>query len=459
MKLPNRLFNGAARIDWPCLPNARRIDMAAVPMVVEINRHGMLVDPRVLADLDARLQVKMAALAEDISTLAGRPINPGSFQQVGKFLFEDLRLEPTTRAKKTSTGLPSTEEDVLVGMLAQHPAVGLVLDYREAQKLSGTYCQPLQALRGADGRVRTRLMMNVARTGRLSSETPNLQNQPTRTEEGRLVRSAFIAQPGCVLSSLDLSQIEMVWAAELSHDPVMCDVFRMGQDLHVWTACALFRLDYARISGLWARYKRGELEGAELAEIRDFELTKRLPAKTLGFAVLYGVTALGLQAQILAAGGPLWAEQECQSFIDAWFHLYHGILEWLELQHYRARRYGMVWTAFGRPRAIPEVYSVHAAVRAEGERQAGNMADQGSAADHIKLVMGETMAVVDYYRGLGKICQPVLQVHDELIFELEPDIAEEFNSTGLWIMANAVRPMSVPVKAAASVGANWMELK
>jgi DNA polymerase-1 len=302
--------------------------------------------------------------------------------------------------------------------------------------------------------------MYATRTGRLASENPNLQNIPMRSEDGRQIRAGFMASPGCVLSSLDLSQIEMVWAAELSQDHIMMEVYAAGQDLHVRTACALFRLDYERVAPLWARYKKGELTGDTLAEMRDFETNKRLSAKTLGFAVLYGVTPRGLGPQILAAGGPLFTEDECADYIRLWFALFSGVRDWLELQYSRVRRYGMNWTAFGRPRIIPEIHSTLQGVRNAALRQAGNHPDQGTAGDHLKLAMAEIMdGPVEYYRGLGVPCDPLLQVHDELIFDLDPAIAEEFNSWAGDIMCNAVRPMAVRVKYSAAVADNWGGLK
>jgi DNA polymerase-1 len=351
------------------------------------------------------------------------------------------------------------DDDVLSALLAAHPVVRLMSDYREVSKLRSTYTGPLPGYAGSDGRVRTTLKMNVARTGRLASEKPNLQNVSVRTEDGRQVRAGFISRPGCVLVSHDLSQIEMVWAAELSQDSLMCEVFHKGQDIHVRTACGLFRLDYDRIAGLWKQYKAGTLQGAEHSEMRDFEINRRLPSKTLGFAVLYGVTPAGLQMQILAAGGPYWTIEECEGFIQRWFDLFGGVADWLERQHARARRYGMVWTAFGRVRQIPEAGSALQGIVSAGLRMAGNMPDQGSAGDHLKLAMAELCMLVDYYRSLpGVVCEPLLQIHDELVFEVSREIADEFNPQVAHVMAHAV-PMSMPVKSSYSVSGNWGGLK
>lgn len=462
MPVIDRLYNGVFRIDRPFMANVRRIDQGALPMVLDMNRRGILVDPDHFRRLGARLAAKLAGVEAGITALVGHPVNPTSGDQVARLLFDELKLEVPGGGRMTKTQRRmTTGDETLCSMLGLHPVVRMITGGRELVKLKTTYCDALPTHVGPDGRLRTTFKMYTARTGRLSSENPNLQNIPVRSEDGREIRAGFIAKPGCVLSSLDLSQIEMVWAGELAQDEVMLEVYNRGQDLHVRTACALFDLDYDRIAPLWVRYKKGELDGDLLAQMRDFEMNKRLPAKTLGFAVLYGVTARGLRLQIMAAGGPCLTEDQCDEYIRAWFALFWGVREWLGVQYSRARRYGMTWTAFGRPRLIPEVHSALAGVRNQGLRQAGNHPDQGSAGDHLKLAMAEIWdGPVQYFRSYpGVTCDPLLQVHDELIFELSPRIADEFNWWAGYVMCNAVRPMSVKVKSSAAVADTWGGLK
>lgn len=457
-----RLYNGVFRVDWPCMANVRRIDQGALPMVLDMNRTGVLVDPDHFRRLGAELGEKARLVEADIARMVGRPVNPNSGDQVAALLFGDLKLEPPHGGKLTKTGARmSVDDDVLSSLLAHHPVVEKIVRGRELTKIKGTYCDAFPLHVCPDGRIRTTFKMYTARTGRLASENPNLQNVGVRTEEGRQVRAGFIARPGCVLSSHDLSQIEMVWAAELSQDPVMMEVYAQGQDLHVRTACALFGLDYDRISGLWRRYKKDELTGRELEEMREFEIYKRLPAKTLGFAILYGVTAQSLQVQILVAGGPLLTVEECDDYIRRWFELFEGVRVWLELQYSRVRRYGMNWTAFGRPRVIPEIHSALQGVRNKALRQAGNHPDQGSAGDHLKLAMAEIQdGPVTYFRSYpGVVCDPVLQIHDELIFELSREIVDDFNPWVATIMQTAVRPMGVRVKSSCMTAPDWGSLK
>ncbi len=457
-----RLPGGSFRINAPCPANALRIDLGAMPLVMEMNQQGILISPSRFQALDRELAAKEAANRTAIEQMAGWPCNPNSGDQVSRLLFQDLGLESPLGPKMTrKRKRPACDDDILASLLSAHPLVPLIRDGRELTKLRGTYTAKLPLMAWPDGRIRTTLRMNVARTGRLASEDPNLQNVPVSTSDGRKIRACFVASPGLVLGSIDLSQVEMVWAAELSGDPTMCEVYALGQDLHVRTACALFRLDYARISGLWKRYKAGDLAGAGLAEMRDFELNNRLPAKTLGFAILYGVTPLGLQAQILAAGGPLWSLEECDTYIHKWFEIFRGVRLWMGLQHSRVQRYGMTWTAFGRHRLIGEAMSAVPRVRSAGLRQAGNHPIQGSSGDHLKIGMAAIPGLISYYCGFGPqvVCRPLLQVHDELIFELSPEIAADFLTDCNRILTTCIRPMTVPVRASAVTGEDWGELK
>ena len=457
-----RLHNGVVRVDAPCPANVLRIDLGAMPMVMEMNRHGILISPDRFAALDAELARKESANLAAIEALLGQPCNPNSGDQVARLLFVDLGLESPLGPKMTRKRTrPAADDDILASLLSAHPVVPLIRDGRELSKLRGTYTGKLPWMAWSDGRIRTTLRMNSTRTGRLASEDPNLQNVPISSEEGRKIRSCFVSRPGLVLGAIDLSQIEMVWAAELSGDPTMREVFELQQDLHVRTAIALFQLDPDRINPLWKSYKAGDLTGVDLDEMRSFEMNQRLSAKHLGFAVLFGITPAGLQSQILAAGGPLVSVEECARYILGWFRIFDGVRVWMSLQHSRAQRYGMVWTAFGRHRLTGEAMSAVPRVRSAGLRQAGATPIQGSAGDHLKIGMAEIMDVVAYYRGFGPsvVGDPLLQVHDELIFELTPDIAPDFLEDCHRILTTCVRPMSVPVRASVAIGDDWGMLK
>lgn len=452
-----RLYNGVVRVDAPCPANVLRIDLGCMPMVAEMNANGILIDKAKFAALDHKLADEEFVNQDAIESMAGWRCNPNSGDQVARLLFGDLHLEsplgPRMTAKRTR---PAVDDDILSSLLSAHPIVPLIQTGRSLTKLRGTYTTKMPGMAWPDGRIRTTLRMNVARTGRMASEDPNLQNVPVASG----IRDCFVAPPGRVLGAVDLSQIELAWAAELSGDSTMCQAFVLGQDLHVITACGLFRLDFDRVLSLWKRYKAKELTGDDLAFIRAFEMEQRLPSKTLNFATLYGTTPAGLQAQILSAGGPLWQVLECGSYIDDWFDLYGGVRDWMSLQHSRVQRYGMNWTAFGRWRLIGEAMSSVPRVRSAGLRQAGNHPVQGSAGDHLKIGMAEIIPLVAYYnRLIPRSVLPLLQVHDELIFELHPPIAADFLEETRSILTTCIRPMSIPTRASVAIGGHWGMLK
>lgn len=449
-----RLFNGVRLVNHPSMANVMRLDLGIVPMLIEMRRRGVLLDTGHLARLDAKIAGKQQAVEAGIERVLGRPFDVGSADKVAQLLFHDLGLPPgrMTGSRKR----PSADEDSLVRLKDMHPAVNLVLEWRGYDKLRSTYLQPLPKLVGADGRLRTRIKMTTVRTGRLASEEPNLMNQPVRDEDGREVRAAFVASPGCVIASLDLAQIEMVVAAHESQDPSMLETFRKGLDIHIKTACALFHEDYNQVWNRVVESRTGFAGEEDIAWVKNFWQTKRLPSKQLGFATLYGITGGGLQDQILGAGGPYWEVQDCERFIEAWFDAYPGIRAWLEIQYQRAQRYGMTWCMFGRPRLIPEVRSALSWVQAAGLRQAGNQPIQSGAQGIIKLAMAEIWELVTAYQTAypGERCWPLLQIHDELLFELSKPIAGDFCQMARHVMETAV-PLTVPVKAEYGIGDNW----
>lgn len=455
-----RLSNGCRfPFPRPSLVNVRRLDMACLPMIEEMNRTGFLIDPAVFAKVDGEMLVEELRIVEEIHALAGRPLNPESGNQVAHLLFDELGLGHAAMRLTPTGDRYSTDQDVLSGLRGQHPLVDMILDHRELRKLRTTYTGPIPLQAGPDGRVRTTLKATTARTGRLASEDPNLQNIPIRGDWGLKIRAGFIARPGCRLVSSDLSQIEMRVAAHESGDPNLCKIFWDGLDIHTFTAVNLFHLDGPAILDLVARDLLGTLTEFEAKTLKEFKQKYRLPAKTLGFAILYGVTGKGLQLQILSAGGPLLAVEDCQFYIERWFALYAKVLEWMQLQYSRAKRYEMVWDFFGRHRYVPEVKSVVGRVQGEGLRQAGNHPIQSGAQGIIKTAMYELGALVAYFRSYpGVICDPILQIHDEVINECSTDIALDFAGMSQEILSRCV-PLDVPVLASADVAENWGALK
>jgi DNA polymerase-1 len=431
-------------------------------MIQDMHRHGIWLNIPVLKDLERDLDIKERELSETIDWWLGRPFDAGSPDKVAALLFDELHLEPPGRVRLTKSGKrPSVDDDCLAPLADLHPVVPLIQDLRGVRKLKNTYVLPLPLMVREDGRVHTTFRTTVARTGRLASEDPNLMNIPIRDELGLRVREAFQAQsPNTTLASLDLSQIEMRVAAHYSQDPVMMDIFHRDLDIHVMTACGLFRLNYDEVAGQWKLYKSGALpaDSAAWFAMKYFEQNQRLPAKTLGFQILYGATGRGLQQNILAVGGPYWEVEACDTFIEAWFALYSFIRDWMDLQYSRARRYGMVWDMFGRPRLIPGARSAIGYVSARALREAGNQPIQAGAQGIIKLAMAAIQPVVEMYQAMGEVCWPLIQVHDELLFELGVGIADDFLGEAKAIMENVV-PLSVPVRSSASTGRTWRELK
>jgi DNA polymerase-1 len=462
MRLPlhpfSRRFNGVYMpIDRPSVYNVRRLDLGCLSILQQMHRNGMEINlPHFAAlkkELERGKEVEMAA----VESLIGKRINPNSTQQVATLVYKTLGLKPEVgEIRLTESGGQSTDDENLQKVKHLHPVVGHLLKYRELDTLDSNFVTPLPASVSPDGRVRTVFKYTTASTGRLASGDRstgkrNFQNLPTRGEMGKKIREGFQASTTykvdgkpvkCVLVSNDLSQIEMVWTAEAAGDASMRQIFINGEDMHDKTACAMFHLDYA------TQNKKDPV----------YRTTMRLPAKTMGFLVVYGGGASNLQSQVMAAGGPTWSIDECGRFIERWFQTYPGVREFMDEQVSRARIHGFVWDYAGRVRPIPQSLSAIKKIRNEGDRAAGNMPIQGSAQATIKLAMAEVDLLCEAYREGGKICNPLLQIHDELITEVEEDIAEEFREMVRLIMVNAVE-LSVPVNASSDVAFTWGGLK
>jgi len=461
-----KCFGGVRLVDSPSLSNVARLDRMAWPMIAQMHRHGIRIDVPYLLDLDSKFSVREAEIVDEIRLWTNDiypGFSPGSPDQVANLLFERMELKPPGDPRKLKSGRYTTEDEVLASMVNLHPVIKSIQDFREITKLRSTYTGPLPLLVGADGRLRTVFKATRTTTGRLSSGDrkqglPNLQNIPIRGDYGKLIRNAFVGSRGTKLVGGDLSQIEMRIAAHLSGDQAMQQIFIQGLDIHNRTACALFKLSIERINYLAQKNESKTLTPEEAAEWKNFKQNQRAPAKNLGFGVLYGLTAPGLRANIMAEGGPELSEEECQKYIDAWFDAYPGIRDWMEEQYRRAKAEEMVWDMFGRTRLIPEVRSVIPAKVNEGLREAGNMPIQASAQGVIKLVMGEVYNLVTYYQSQQYLVLPLLQIHDELIFEVQDDLAEDFGHEVRYVMQNAVR-LDVPVDSSSDVAEKWGEMK
>lgn len=465
-----RLYGGVRLVDRPAPENVRRLDLGALPLINKMNRTGIYLDCDEMECLSLEIHNQMEVLEAQIRETAGRTINPESSIQVAELVFHELILHPPGGIKLTKTGLESTVDDVLSTVKGQHPVVGQILEHRGLDKLLGTYTDKMPRMVDPDSRLFTTFSAITASTGRLASSDPNLQNIPIRSSWGKRVRDSFRATPVEVLHKMghygqptqlvavDLNQIEMVWAAHLSQDPIMMDIFVRGDDIHTRTALAMMRLP-AEAACCLGKDPSHDVDGHGCPKWNEFKIKYRLPSKTLGFGILYGVTPPGLVMQIAAAGGPMWSVLEAEEFIQSWYDVYTQVYSWMQGQHARVRRYGMTWDAFGRERFIPEVYSVHKGIVNAGLRQAVNQPVQSSAQGTIKVAMAEVDGIVEHYQEYNDtICWPLLQLHDELLFEVSNDIAEEFSQVVHDVMVAAV-PLSMPVKAGIEIGDRWGDLK
>ncbi len=428
-RLPLALADALAPRLSPGSPLSRvleEIELPLVPVLARMEKAGIAVDRGVLLGLSKEFDSRLAALEAKIHEAAGEPFNIGSPLQLGRVLFEKLgypAVKKTAKTKSFATGSDVLEE---LAALSSGPVPSLVLEWREISKLKGTYVDALPACLAADGRIHTRYDQAVAATGRLSSNAPNLQNIPVRTEAGRAIRRAFVAAPGTKLVAADYSQIELRILADLSGDEALRDVFRRGEDIHRATAAKIFGVEPGAVT---ADQRRG--------------------AKTINFGVLYGMGPFALAAQL---GVP---RAEAKEFISAYFERFPKIRACLDAILEKARATGGTETIFGRVRPIPGLHDRNHNVRANAERMAMNAPFQGSAADLIKIAMlALDKALAAELPGVRLL----LQVHDELVLEAPAALAEKAAAVARRTMEGAAS-LSVPLTVDVGTGLNWAEAK
>ena len=399
------------------------IELPLARVLADMEWTGVRFDPKVLHDMSEELTRKLEKIDAEAFAMAGEKFNIASPMQVGELLFGKMQLDPT--AKRTKKGGFSTTEEILEKYRHASPLVGLILESRGLRKLLTTYVNALPGMvNPATGKIHTTFNQTVTATGRISSANPNLQNIPIRTEEGRLVRSAFIADPGCSILSADYSQIELRLLAALSHDPELTEAFREGLDIHRATAAKIYHVPFD--------------------EVTD---TQRRNAKTANFGTVYGISAFGLSERL---GIP---RAEAKELIDGYFRTYPHIREYIASAVEGARKDGFVTTVMGRKRFLPDINSRNATVRSYAERNAVNAPLQGSAADIIKLAM---VRIYDGLASRGLRSKMVLQVHDELIFNVAPGELPELQQLVTSCMEGAFQG-DVPLEVASGVASNWLE--
>jgi len=398
------------------------IEMPLVPVLSRMERAGVRIDTALLRRQSAELAEKLQRLEARAHEIAGRPFNLGSPKQIGQIFFEELGMEVIRRTPK---GAPSTSEAVLQELAARgHELPAVILEHRGLAKLKSTYLDKLpRMVDPRTGRVHTSYHQAVAATGRLSSSDPNLQNIPVRTEEGRRIRKAFVAEPGWKMVAADYSQIELRIMAHLSGDEGLLRAFEQGLDIHAATAAEVF--------------------GFGSPEAVEPEARRR--AKAINFGLIYGMSAFGLARQ-LGIG-----RDEAQRYIDLYFSRYPGVRDYMERTRERAREQGYVETLFGRRLHLPEIDSRNGQRRAAAERTAINAPMQGSAADIIKRAM---IAIDRWLEAERPAVRMVMQVHDELVFEVREDQLETATARIAARMEQAAQ-LKVPLVVDVGVGENW----
>jgi DNA polymerase-1 len=399
------------------------LERPLVPVLVDMEQAGILVDRAELARLSADFATRIVTLEGQIHELAGESFNVNSPKQLGEILFDKMSLPG---GKKTKTGAYGTGADVLEGLAAQgHDLPVRVLEYRQLAKLKSTYTDALQnQINATTGRVHTSYAMAATSTGRLASTDPNLQNIPVRTEEGRRIRKAFIAAPGHKLLSADYSQIELRILAHIADITALRQAFHDGLDIHAMTAAQVFDLP-----------------------IEDMDPMIRRRAKAINFGIIYGISAFGLANNLGIERG------EAQAYINAYFERYPGIRDYMEKTKASCRELGYVETIHGRRVHMPGINDKNGARRGFHERAAINAPIQGSAADVIRRAM---VAMPGALAGAKLDARMLLQVHDELIFEVPEEQIDETVTVAKRIMEGAAH-LSVPLTVDAGIGDSWAE--
>ena len=402
---------------------AYTIEMPLIAVLAEMERSGVMLDSEALNNYAVTLREILINLESEIYTLAGQEFNISSPKQLGEILFVRLKLDDNARLTKTKQY--RTDEEVLQRLSSRHPVIGKVLEYRGVKKLLSTYVEALPGLVSpGTGRIHTTYNQAVASTGRLSSTNPNLQNIPVRDAEGREIRKAFIPAEGKIFLSADYSQIELRLMAHLSGDESMISDFLSGQDIHSATAAKIF--------------------GTAPEEVTR---EMRARAKTANFGIIYGISAFGLSERLTIG------RKEAKELIDGYFSSYPGVKAYMDESIRRARESGYVTTMYGRRRWLPDIHSRNQVVRGNAERNAINAPIQGSAADIIKIAMVRIAARLEKEMPEARM---ILQVHDELIFEVDAGRVEKLRKLVTEEMKGAA-DLVIPLEVDTGTGKNWLE--
>jgi DNA polymerase-1 len=400
-----------------------QVEMPLAPVLADMEEAGVRLDINALKESSTALTTYLKEVEEDVFKLTGKAFNISSPKVVGEVLFDHLKV--VEKPRKTKSGQYVTSEEVLESIKGKHPVISKILDFRKIKKLLTTYVDTLPTLVSpADGKIHTTFNQATTITGRLSSTNPNMQNIPIRHEEGKEIRRAFIPDPDCLFLAVDYSQIELRIMAHFSRDENMMEAFRNGQDIHAATAALIFGLPLDQVDG-----------------------NMRRKAKTANFGVIYGISTFGLAEQLHIP------RSEAKEFIDGYFLSFPDVKAYIDQSIAVARKQGYVETLFGRRRLLPDINSHNSVVRGYAERNAVNTPIQGSAADIIKVAMNR---IQGRFREEKLRSRMIMQVHDELDFNVFPEELEEVKRIAVYEMEHAVE-LGVPLIAACGVGGNWLE--
>ena len=401
----------------------RTVELPLLPVLADMEFTGI----RVLPESLEKASIKVGAIIEDLRTkiesAAGHPLNLNSPKQLGDFLFGELEL--VKKPKKTKTGQFVTDEETLSALAPLHPVVEDILAYRENMKLKSTYLDALpKYICPKDGRIHTQFHQMLTSTGRLASQDPNLQNIPVRTEQGRLIRTAFVPASGeYTMLSADYSQIELRIMAAMSGDPAMCEAFKEGRDIHTETASRVYGIPRDQVDAVMRR-----------------------AAKTVNFGIIYGISAFGLSQRL----GCL--RSEAATLIENYFLQFPGVKTFMEDLAHQAEQKGYAETLLGRRRIIPDINSANKTIKSAAERTAINAPIQGTAADMIKIAMINVGKLLE-----GTRSRLILQIHDELLVDLHKEETDLIPRIEAAMTAALPLPNGVPILVEARTGDNWLE--
>jgi DNA polymerase-1 len=399
------------------------IEMPLVSVLSTMENNGISLNSKTLNEYSVELESEIEKLEKSVIEQAGEEFNVSSPKQLGVVLFEKMEIDE--KAKKTKSGQYSTSEETLQKLSGKHPIIKDILEHRQLKKLKSTYVDALPELvnRGTN-KIHTTYSQAVASTGRLASNNPNLQNIPIKTEKGRKVRDAFIPSAGNELYAADYSQVELRLMAEMSGDKNMVEAFQKGQDIHTATAAKVFGVS-----------------------MEDVDREMRNKAKMVNFGIIYGISAFGLSQRLNIK------RKEAKELIDGYFSTYPGIKQFMDTAVDRAKEIGYVQTILKRKRFLKDINSKNAVVRGYAERNAINAPIQGSAADIIKVAMINIHKKMAAKRLKSKM---ILQVHDELVFDVVPEEKDVVAKLAKYEMENAVKT-AVPLEVEGAFGSTWLE--